>query len=69
MLVHNSSAVMDGTNKPLLHTGLGYLGFFPGIENLSLPVLSYPGFQVTSSCKIASKRIQAIPETYFKIDK
>ena len=69
MFVHNSSAVMDGTDKPLLHTGLGYLGFYPGIENLRLPVLSYPGRQVTPSCRIASKRIQAIPEAYFKIGK
>ena len=28
--------------------------FYPGIENLFLPMLSYPGRQVTSSCEIAS---------------
>ena len=27
----------------------GYLRFYPGIENLILPMLSYPGPQVTSS--------------------
>ena len=26
---------------------------YPGIENLILPMLSYPGRQVTSSCEIA----------------
>ena len=31
----------------------GYLRFYPGIENLILPMLSYPGRQVTS-CEIAS---------------
>ena len=27
---------------------------YPGMENLILPMLSYPGRQVTSSCEIAS---------------
>ena len=37
-----------------LHIGLGYLRFYPGIENLILPMISYPGRQVTSSCEVAS---------------
>ena len=32
-----------------LHTGLGYLRFYPGIENLILPMLSYPGYHVRVS--------------------
>ena len=31
-----------------------YLKFYPGIENLILPMLSYPGRQATSSCETAS---------------
>ena len=31
--------------------------------------LYYPGRQVTSSCEIASKRIQGLLEAYFKINK
>ena len=27
--------------------------FYPGKENLILPMLSYPGRQITSSCEIA----------------
>ena len=46
-----------------------YLRFYPGIENLILPMLSYPGPQVTSSCGIASKCIQGFLEAYFKINK
>ena len=42
---------------------------YPGIENLILPMLSYPGCQVTSSCEIASKRIQELLEAYSKINK
>ena len=34
-----------------------------------LTVLSYPGRQITSSYKIASKRIQGLLEAYFKINK
>ena len=53
-----------------LHTGWGYLRFYPGIENLILPMLSYPGRQVTSSsCEIASKRIRGLLEAYFEINK
>ena len=33
---------------------IGYMRFYPGIENLILPMLSNPGRQVTSSCEIAS---------------
>ena len=43
--------------------------FYPSLENLILPMLSYPGRQVTPSCEIASKRIQGIREAYFKINK
>ena len=43
--------------------------FYPGIENLILPMLSYPGRQVTSSCEIASLRIQGLLEAYFEINK
>ena len=52
-----------------LSTGLGYLRFYPGIETLTLPMLSYPGRQVTASCEIASYRIQGLLEAYFKINK
>ena len=38
---------------------------YPGIENLILPMLSYPGRQVTS-CEIASKCIQELLEAYFR---
>ena len=34
-----------------LPTGEGYLRCYPGIENLILPMLSYPGRQVTSLCE------------------
>ena len=34
---------MTGTNGIFLHTTKGYLRFYPGIENLILPRLSYPG--------------------------
>ena len=40
-----------------------------GIENLILPMLSYPGYQVTSSCEIASKQIHGLLDAYFKINK
>ena len=33
-----------------------------------LPMLSYPGRQVMSSCEIASNRIQGLLESYFKIN-
>ena len=51
------------------HTGEGNLRFYPGIENLILPMLSYPARQVMSSCEIASKHIQGLLEAYFKINK
>ena len=41
----------------------------PWDRNLILPMLSYPGRQVTSSCEIASKRIQGLLEAYFKINR
>ena len=37
-----------------LHTGYGYLRFCPGIENLILPMLSYPG------CHLSAKYIGCI---------
>ena len=43
--------------------------FYPWIENLILPMLSYPGRQVTPSYEIASKRIRELIEAYFKINK
>ena len=52
-----------------LHTGKGYLRFYPGIENLILPVLSYPRHQVKSSSEIASERILGLLEAYFKINR
>ena len=45
------------------------LRFYPGIENLILPMQSYQGRQVTSSYEIASWRIQGLLEAYFKINK
>ena len=42
------------TEYIFLHTGYGYLRFYPGMGNIVLPMLSYPGRQVTSSCEIAS---------------
>ena len=47
-------AQQKGRDNTFLHTGLGYLRFYTGIENLILPMLSYPERQVTSSCEIAS---------------
>ena len=41
---------------------------YPGIENLILPMLSYPGRQVKSSCEFASQRIQGLLEAYFNIN-
>ena len=35
-----------------LHAGQWYLIFYPGIENLILPMLFYTGRRVTSSCEI-----------------
>ena len=32
-----------------LHTGKGYLRFYPGIENLILRMLSYPGSHVRAT--------------------
>ena len=32
----------SGKDDLFLHTGLGYLRFYPGNENLILPMLSYP---------------------------
>ena len=56
--------------KPVfLHTGEAYLRFYPGIDNLILPMLSFSGRQVTSSCEIASQRIQGPLEAYSKINK
>ena len=37
-------------NDFFLHTGKGYLRFYPGIENLILPTLSYPGCHVKATC-------------------
>ena len=45
------------------------LKFYLRIESVSLPMLSYPGRQVTSSCEIASLCIQGLLEVYFKINK
>ena len=43
------------------------------IENLILPMLSYPGrhcnVKVTSSCEIAFQRIHGLLEAYLKIKK
>ena len=33
-----------------MHTGEGYLRFYPGIENLILPRLSYSGCNVRATC-------------------
>ena len=45
------SSPLEGSS---LYTGYGYLRFYPGIENLILPMLPYPERQITSSCEIAS---------------
>ena len=45
------------------------MGLNTGIENPILPMLSYPGCQVTSSFEIASKHIQGILDAYLKINK
>ena len=50
------------------HDFLGYLRLYPGIENLILPILVYPGRQITSLCEIVSKRIQGLLEAYFKMN-
>ena len=52
-----------------LYTRKEYLRSYPGIENLILLMLSYPGRQITSSCEIASKRIHGLLEAYFEINK
>ena len=41
-------AVFDSKGYPFKNI------FYPEIENFILPMLSYPGRQVTSSCEIAS---------------
>ena len=47
--------------------------FYPGIENLILPMLNYLGrrcyVKLTSSFEIASKRVQRLLEAYSKINK
>ena len=39
----------DGKATNLLHTGYRYLRFYPGIENLILSRLSYPGCHVSAT--------------------
>ena len=36
-------------NSLFLHTEYGYLRYSPGIENLILPMLSYPGCHVSAT--------------------
>ena len=69
--LQNSSTddFLSETELEFLHTGYGYLRFYLAIENLSLPMLSYLGRQVTPSCEIASKRIQGLLEAYLKNNK
>ena len=50
--------------KGFLANQIRYLRFYPGIENVILPLLSYTGRQVTSSCEIASSRVQGLLEAY-----
>ena len=38
-----TQSVLSPSERLFLHTGYGYLRFYPGIENLIKPMLSYQG--------------------------
>ena len=69
MYAHSNQIMNSHDSKRFLSHLFRTSDIYPGIEYLILPMLSYPGRQVTSSCEIASKRIQGLLEAYFKINK